>query len=394
MGPLGVVIAVTGPLEIEVVQEVDAAPDLEVVRRCADLAEAVAVARAGLGDVLVVSAQARLDRENVHAVRSAGVSVIGVAVEARDAEALRALGIDVAASDLPHAIREAGRGDVRAATPVAPVPAPAAPGAGAGGGRIIAVLGTHGAPGRTTVAVNLAAELALAGEQVLLVDLDAVAASIAAVLGLSDESAGIAALAHGAVRGSDSGPLIDRHAVVIAPHLRVITGMAHASRWAELSDPALEALWPAMRAAADIVVIDTAAPVGGERDTAVTAAAAEADALVMVGSAEPPQVARLVRAAADLPRAAHVVVNRVRASVAGPRPEEAIAGVLARHTSLRELWPLPWDPHACDDALREGRTLAESAPRSGLRRAIQALAGAVLADARAASPAAGLAVSD
>lgn len=392
MATIGVVIAVTGPLEVEVVQELDAAPGLDVVRRCADLAEAVAVARAGLGDVLVVSAQLRLDRETTHAVRSAGVAVVGVADDARDAEALRALGIAVSDGDLAGEIREAWRADGRTALPAVPEPVPAPSGTGAG--RIVAVLGTGGAPGRTTVAVNLAAELAAAGERVLLVDLDTVGSSVAAVLGLSDESAGIAALAHGAVRGSEPGPLVHRHALAVAPGLRVITGLAHASRWAELSEPALEALWPAMRGAADVVVLDTAAPVGGERDTAVSSAAAAADAVVMVGSAEPPQVARLVYAAVDLPHATRVVMNRVRASVAGPRPEESIASVLARHTSLRELWPLPWDPQACDDALRQGRTLAETAPRSGLRRSIQSLAAAVLADARAASPVAGFAVPD
>ncbi len=160
----------------------------------------------------------------------------------------------------------------------------------------------------------------------------------------------------------------------------------------------------ALRASADVVVADTAAlpaggPASGDRaagvgDAAVLAAVEEADAVLLVGSAEPPQLVRLIASVKDLGRTATVAVTRVRSAVAGPRPAEAIASVLARHTALTELWPLPWDPDACDAALREARTLGEVAPRSSLRRAVASVATAVLADARAASRPAGAAVPD
>lgn len=388
MGAAGVIVAVVGEREVEVVQAIDAAPDLTVVRRCADLAEALAVARAGLGDVLALSPQPRLDREALRSVREAGVGVVGIVDRPDDAPELAALGVAVADGDVAQALRDAiGSARVTAT-------APAAPAASRDGAAVIAVTGTGGAPGRTTVAVNVAAELAADGHDVLLVDLDTVGASIAGTLGLLDESAGVAALAHGAVRGSDPAGLIERHAVRAGARLRVVTGLAHPARWAELSDAALEALWPALRAAADVVVLDTAARVGGERDTAVLAAVAESDAAIMVGSAEPAQLARLVAAAADVPAGGAVVVNRVRASVAGPRPADAIANVLARHTAVAEVWPLPWDGQACDDALRDAAALAQVAPRSPLRRSVEALGHAVLADARAASRPQGIAVRD
>ncbi|MDN4478290.1 hypothetical protein QQX10_13025 [Demequina sp. SYSU T00039] len=383
MGTLGVIVAVTGAREIEVVEALDADPGLTVVRRCADLAEAVAVARAGLGDVLVVSPQPRLDRDALRAVADAGVGAVGVAAGPDDLATLAGLGVPVAGTDLVEAVRVAAIG---ARQPVQEEPARAeVPAGAAGAGVVITVGGTGGAPGRTTVAVNVAAELAAGGHEVLLVDLDTVGAAVATVLGVQDESAGIAALAHGSVRGSDPSSLLERHALAVGPRLRVVTGLAHASRWAELSDAALEPLWPVLRASADVVVLDTAARVGGERDTAAAGAVLAADAVVMVGSAEPPQLARLVAAVPDLAAGAAVVVNRVRASVAGPNPADAIASVMARHTSLDELWPLPWDGPACDDALRDARTLAQAAPRSPLRRSIESLAHAVLADARAAS---------
>ena len=62
-----------------------------------------------------------------------------------------------------------------------------------GGGRIVAVWGPTGAPGRTTVAITLADELARLGCGSLLVDGDVYGGVIAAVLGLLDESPGLAA---------------------------------------------------------------------------------------------------------------------------------------------------------------------------------------------------------
>ena len=55
---------------------------------------------------------------------------------------------------------------------------------------VIAVWGPAGAPGRTTLAVNLAAEIAAAGHSVALVDADPYGGAIAPALGLLDEAPG------------------------------------------------------------------------------------------------------------------------------------------------------------------------------------------------------------
>ena len=60
-------------------------------------------------------------------------------------------------------------------------------------GSVIAVWGPDGAPGRTSVAIALAAELAERGISVALADADTHAASIAPALGLLDEAPGFAA---------------------------------------------------------------------------------------------------------------------------------------------------------------------------------------------------------
>ena len=59
--------------------------------------------------------------------------------------------------------------------------------------RIIAVWGPGGAPGRSTLAIELAVELARGGRHVGLIDADTHAPSLALALGLADEGPGFAA---------------------------------------------------------------------------------------------------------------------------------------------------------------------------------------------------------
>src|SRR4029450_11154857 len=82
-----------------------------------------------------------------------------------------------------------------------------------GDGRMVAVWGPTGAPGRTTVAATLAGQLAVVGHEALLVDADTYGASVAQALGMLDESAGIAA----AARAANQGALDVRRLGTLAP---------------------------------------------------------------------------------------------------------------------------------------------------------------------------------
>src|SRR5699024_4075089 len=92
-------------------------------------------------------------------------------------------------------------------------------------GRIVVVWGPAGAPGRSTVAVNTAAELAEPDEPVMLVDLDTYGASVAQLPAVLDEAPGVAA----ATRAADAGTLdpaaLTQLAPEVAPGLRVLTGL-------------------------------------------------------------------------------------------------------------------------------------------------------------------------
>lgn len=389
---IGVLIAVHGPREGMVAAAVGAAPGLSVARRCADLTEALAAARAGIGSVVLVSEQAQLHRGVVADFTSMGVAVVGVPSSPDGEEHLRGLGIDQllpADADAAAVLVAVSAASSRAlpAGPADEIPEQAP----VERGIIIAVWGPTGAPGRTTLAVSMAYDLAL-HEPTLLVDVDTYGGAVAQALGLLDEAPGIAALARASLHGALSEDTVRRHALQAAPGLRVLSGVTRADRWIELSASALEPVWKLLRTQAAVTVVDcgfglerdeelqydTHAP---QRNGATLSALAAADVVVAVGSAEPLGIQRLVHSLAALdavvpaettPRL--VVVNRVRASVAGQRPREAVADALRRYSAVENVWTVGWDPRACDAAALAGQALGERAPRSAARKAIQAVA--------------------
>ncbi|WP_149202609.1 AAA family ATPase [Actinotalea subterranea] len=275
----------------------------------------------------------------------------------------------------------------------------ASPGPAAPPGTVVAVWGPTGAPGRTTVAVNLAAELAAlvdpGRDPVLLVDADTYGGTIAQMLGLLDEAPGIAAAARAAAVGRLDDATLAGLTPALDSGLRVLTGLTRADRWPEVPASALDVVWAAARRLATWTVVDcgfaveqdealsydTRAP---RRNAATLSALAEADVVVVVGAGDPIGLQRLVRALGELselgvpPEGRVVVVNRVRASASGPRPEEAIRDALRRYAGVTRVELVPDDRATCDAAVLAARTLAEQAPGSPARRAVAALARALV----------------
>ncbi|MEJ5914152.1 AAA family ATPase [Pseudokineococcus sp. 1T1Z-3] len=270
-------------------------------------------------------------------------------------------------------------------------------------GRLVAVWGPPGAPGRTTVASGLAAELAAAGQQVLLVDADTHAASLAQVLGVLDEAPGLAAACRAAGSGALDVRALRRLAVEVCPRLRLLSGISRASRWPEVSPATLETVWDVARADAAWVVVDLAAPLESDEELSYDTAAPRrngaalltleaADEVVVVGAADAIGLQRLVRGLAELAEAVpaasrpRVVVTRARTSSVGSPPERRVRDALARFAGSREVVVVPDDRPALDAALLAGRTLVEAAPRSPARAALRDLA-ATLVSASGASAA-------
>jgi MinD-like ATPase involved in chromosome partitioning or flagellar assembly len=409
---LQVFTAVTGaPWESELVGALDRADHgVTVVRRCVDVAELLAAAATGTGQAALLSADLRrLDGDAVSRLAAAGVAVVGL-VEPGDQRAVdrlqrlgvsRVLPVDADPEAIARALLEAVQGapaaghdvaDTRAALAGPPRAVPAQQ-RGAGLGRIVAVWGPTGAPGRTTVAVGVADEAARLGVPTLLVDADVYGGVVAQVLGLLDESPGLAGAARQAATGALDDDALVRLAWTVRPHLRVLTGLARADRWPELRPRAVTAVLEEARRLAALTVVDcsfcleedeelsfdSAAP---RRNGATLAVLEAADTVLCVSGADPVALQRSIRALGDLrdvlPEAQPlVVVNQVRR---GPVPGDArqeIGDALARFSGAEVVAFLPADRRATDAALADGRTLAEVAPTSALRTELRALAASV-----------------
>ncbi len=379
-----------------------ASPATVVLKRCVDVADLLATASTGQAHVAVLAADlAGLDHTVVDDLGGYGVRVVGVAA---DTELTRPRAARIGVVTLLEAARVDEIATLVASLPADPtLPAeppgvvpPAAgeptttPAAGSPG-RVIAVWGPGGAPGRTTLAGAVAAELARRGLSTLLMDADPYGGAVAQQLGILDEVSGLLA----AARLVAAGTVEQRFTTVqrrLSDRLRVITGLPRPDRWPEVRPGTLTAL--VERAVQDgQVVLDTgfsiepdpAADLGRAARNDLTREALEvADEVVLVGGADPVGLARLARAIADLrellPHAApRVVVNRMRPTL-GWREADVVA-MLAGFGPSRGVHFLPDDQPAVDRALVAGRLLVESGD-SPLTRAVgrllDAMAGPVL----------------
>lgn len=380
---------------------------VSVARRCVDVADMLASVAAGHGRAVLLSADLRrLDREVLSRVASAGVAVVGVASadDEQGERRLRQLGVDTVVtadadvSAVADAVHAALGG--MAAAPSRPggadgvgeldVAGPADSAAEHPVGRLVAVWGPTGAPGRTTLSVNLAAETALLGRTTLLVDADTYGGSIAQVLGLLDEAPGLAGAARAANHGQLDLPSLARHARQVTARLRVLTGITRTERWPEVRATSLEVVWALARGLAETTVVDcgfcleqdeelsfdTAAPL---RNGATLSTLQNADVVLAVAAADPVGLQRFVRALSDLreavPRAdVRVVVNRMRSSVVGSNPDRQVRAALERYAGVQRIVVVPDDRPAVDAALLKGQTLAEAVPTSAVRQAIARLA--------------------
>lgn len=389
---------------------------VQVVRRCVDLADLLSAAAAGLARAVILSADLRrLDRDALSRLALAHVAVVGL-VDAADESAdrrLRQLGVThVLAHDASSAqVSEAVHAAVAdldtppsidamldwadpATSPLEPTSADGvdrATDVAPGAGRVVAVWGPVGSPGRSTIAVNVAAELAALGHPTLLIDADTYGGVVAQLLGVLDEAPGLAAACRLANHGSLDVRGLAGVALELRPTLRVLTGITRADRWLEIRPSALRAVLDLARSFAAFTVVDcgfcleqdeelaydTAAP---RRNGAALAVLEGADDVLGVAAADPVGLARYVRALPDCAAIVRgqvplTVVNRLRRGVVGPGDaRREVAAALERYAGVTEIHVVPADGEAVDAALAAGRTLAEVAPASPAREAIRAIA--------------------
>ncbi|WP_432565612.1 AAA family ATPase [Kineococcus sp. SYSU DK003] len=393
---LPVVVAIPGPDEARLLAGWEPLRrEVVVVRRCADVADVLAAAGAGLARVVVLGADLPgCDTETVASLQRWRVGLLVLLPAGPDGEQAerrwRSLGVTrfaVAGRPASELAREVALAvvDDNGPTPEAVEDSVAEP-VSSGRGRTLAVWGPHGSCGRTTIAVNVAAELAVSGNSVLVVDADTRGAAVGQALGMLDEAPGLLAAVRSAADGRLDAAALQRHLAVAAPDLAVLTGASEPARWSEVRPAAFRRVLEIGSLVHDWTVVDLPGGLDdlgqeGGRD-AVTATAAEAaDVVLVVGTADPVGLQRFVRAWSRLPELAPEafvvpVVNRVRSSAVGTPAVRRTTSLLRRLAGVEDVVALP-DDVAADTALLAGRTLPEHAARSPLRRALRDLAGRV-----------------
>jgi MinD-like ATPase involved in chromosome partitioning or flagellar assembly len=370
-----------------------------VLKRCVDVDDLLAAASAGQADVAVLGVDApgldvaAVDRLRSYSVRPVAIVPAGAAL---DAAALRATRIGIRSmvaedelESLPDAVaagEEPADTAVRVAeTPGEPPPAPAL------AGRVLAVWGPAGAPGRTTVAVGVAAELARRRVRTVLVDADPYGGCVAQQLGILDEVSGILS----AARVTAGGMLPERFGSVqrgIGQDLTVVTGLPRADRWLEVRAGVVEHLLEVAREHGQVVVDtgfsleqDPTPDVGSRpgRNQMTHAALDVADDVLVVGGADPVGLSRLARGLVELREfvagaPVHVVVNRMRSTLGWS--EKDITGMVEGFTRVASLHFLPEDRPAVDKALVAGNSVIEAGD-SPIARGLAGVVDALVRDA-------------
>lgn len=349
----------------------------------------------GAEAIIVPATRAVLSAELISACDRAGVRIL--ALGGADSRLLGRLG-------LSEALRpEAAGWEVATAlaseTDTVPRPQSVLP------HRVIAVWGPHGAPGRSTLAIQLAVELSRRGRRTALVDTDTVAPALALLLGLSDDAPGVAAACRRAERGALDSAELTRLATTVATgggDIEVLAGINRPSRWPELSSTRLRATLGACREWSEETVVDVAAAfdadeevtydlAGPRRHAATTASLNEADLIIAVASADPLGISRFVREHAELrrltaPTPVVVVVNQVRPGPLGIDARGQVRRTLERFAGITDVVFLPFDQRAADAALLHARPMTDVAPRSPFLAAVRRLASTLFpADAASAT---------
>jgi MinD-like ATPase involved in chromosome partitioning or flagellar assembly len=393
--------------ESELVAQSDAM-GLRVVRRCVDAVDLFAAAATDSSAAVVVSAGLpRLERDAVERM-STGRAVVGLAASPHDEDRLGALGV-------ARVIRrsETARGTLTALCTVlaqeqaagvwstgvwasdADGPEGASQAAlsssvptadpGRREGRVVAVWGPAGAPGRTTIALGLAEALAESGRVVGLVDADTYGPSITMALGLVDDASGLSVACRHADNSTLSAAALRAAGHQVRDDWFVVGGLGRPDRWADLRPAALDRVWTRCREAFDVTVIDTGFCLEGDdgtawasrRNAAAVSAMAGADQVVAVADSSALGAGRLVAGWSTATAAApladfRVVQNRSRSRLREQAGQwsDGVRGLGVN----APIHPVPLDVRAAERCWSHGRSLGERARHSPLRRALAAVA--------------------
>ncbi|MCF8549532.1 MAG: hypothetical protein K9G09_01355 [Pontimonas sp.] len=178
-------------------------------------------------------------------------------------------------------------------------------------GQIIAVWGPAGSPGRSTLALCLAATMARRHQRVIVVDGDSYAPSLAPILGLQETHSGVQSLSRHARLETVEAKTLEACAVHYSlgrESFSIVTGLNSPAHYLDCGSLAWSLALTTLRQAGHTLVVDLAAPllqlqgetIGGPMRNALTLATLDlADRVLAVANPTPLSILRLSR---DWPR--------------------------------------------------------------------------------------------
>lgn len=353
--------------------------DVDIVLRCVERSEVLAAIRAGAVEGMILAGPAPwVDAQCIAEARSAGIQIAAVPRDRLDVEQFLSLGVIAMpsgspASDVLAVLRPSGA--CGPSTSVSP----------SGMGRVFAVWGPKGAPGRSTVAIELAAAMASVEPLTLLVDADPYGGDLKQLLGVVDDVPSIVWAARAAAKGQLQMESITselRRAGRDGPVL--LPGIPRPELWSDVSVYGWTELLSRSRGLFRNVVIDVGFclepghvagfdPEDG-RNRITRTSVSSADQVIAVMGAEPIGIKNMAVAIGALDEIAGservmLVANRVRAG-----SEREVSALVAQHMKRTLATTIPYEPAAVLEALDSSRAVTEQVPGSRVVAAVREIA--------------------
>lgn len=375
------VITVAGNVDREtaIAEMLSREPHAELVLRCLDRAELLAAVRGAMIDLVVcVGAPPWLDLHALSEIAEHGARLVGVASDPLEAESLRRLGVPLASP--ASGIREIVDNEPTESSPAtAGDDAPRAP-----SGRLVAVWGPKGAPGRSTVSVELASEIASNGTSTALVDADTYGGDLSQMLAVVEELPTTVWAAQAAADGHLDGRSLRtmlRRTGARGPVL--LPGINRPELWTDISRYAWERLISVFSSFFAFTVMDLGFGIEHDdrtrqdRDRLTRQTIGAADHVVAVCRADPIGIKTFlwsIERLKDLRPLDDVLVvaNRVAAGDA-----DEVRYVLKKHLGKRPIVCLPTRHAEVRAAVDRGVPIREVKPSGDIASQIRELAAAV-----------------
>ena len=222
--------------------------------------------------------------------------------------------------------------------------------------QVIAVTSAHGSTGKTTVAINMALELAAEKFRVLIIDADLDGPSVANYFCLSELPAGLVGAIRIAGQNRFDQAQLERLSVQIPKSSITVLPGVISDQKLELTEESITAILDTAKANFDFVIVDLGSLKPKQEFDITTEVVQRSNQVVVVALADPIgifRVLRLEKTLMGLTETPKLVINRLRNSVIAQAKSE-IKTTLAGLSELEAAAFLPDDQPSVDQATRVG----------------------------------------